>query len=275
MKPKQPLANYSGGLDVNPGKWMQRLCVGTPMTGLVRAEWCFARWGAVIPCNWSVADVSQMVSPYIPLHYQVPDAENLIVKTVVEQGFQWLLSLEHDNIIPANLFTALNEYMIDEDVPVVSGLYFTKSEPSEPLVYRGQGTGYYADWKMGDKVWASGIPMGCTLIHASLLRAMWAESPEYRCGNTITRRVFETPVNSGVDPEKNFFWKAGGTSDLEWCKRVIEGDYFTKAGWPKYAKMEYPFLVDTNIFCKHITEAGIQYPLQIPPRFLPSKNGHK
>ena len=31
----------------------------------------------------------------------------------------------------------MNEYMLKNDTPVVFGLYFTKSDPSEPLVYRG------------------------------------------------------------------------------------------------------------------------------------------
>jgi hypothetical protein len=52
-----------------------------------------------------------------------------------------------------------------------------------------------------------------------------------------------------------------GTSDLEWCKRVVDGEYFTKAGWDKYQEMEFPFLCDTNIFCTHIdTMSGEMFP---------------
>ena len=111
--------------------------------------------------------------------------------------------------------------------------------------------------------------MGFTLIHGSLIRSMWNESPEYQVNGTVTRRVFETPNGMFYDPETRAQTSNSGTQDLEWCRRVIQEDHFTKAGWPDYAKKEFPFLVDTNIFCKHITNDGIQFPLEIPKKFLP------
>jgi hypothetical protein len=38
---------------------------------------------------------------------------------------------------------------------------------------------------------------------------------------------------------------------------------------PKIAKKKYPFLIDTNIYCKHIEKDGRQFPLEFPPEFLP------
>ena len=51
-----------------------------------------------------------------------------------------------------------------------------------------------------------------------------------------------------------------GTSDLHWCTRVMEGNFFAKAGWGEYQNMRWPFLVDTNIFCRHINPDGEQFP---------------
>lgn len=257
-------------LDKNPGKWQNRLIIGTPMTGLVRAEWMFARYGQIIPTNWSVVDVVQFMSSNIPLEYQVADAYNIIIKTAVEKSFEWVLFIEQDNILPADGFVKMNQYMIDAKIPVVGGLYFTKSDPPEPLVYRGAGTGHYDKWKMGDKVWVDGLPFGFTLIHGSIIREMWNDSPEYLAGNTMTRRVFQTPNTVAVDPSGAHLTNAG-TQDLDWCKRVIEGNYFEKAGWPQYQKMQYPFLVDTSMFVKHITLDGVQYPLSVPDKFIPEK----
>lgn len=258
-----------GVLNVNHGVWTNRILIGHPMTGLVRTEWVMGRFGQTIPCNWSHVDLMQFMSPYVPLRYQVADAENLIAKAVVENDMQWLLFWEHDNIPSNNALLQINEYMIDGSVPVVGGLYFTKSVPGEPLVYRGTGTGYYNDWKLGDKVWVSGLPFGFTLIHGSIIKAMWQESPEYVVSGQVTRRVFEAPSDSWIDPEKGAFMSSAGTSDLAWCKRVVEGEFFTKAGWPKYQKMKYPFLVDTNIFVRHIDNNGVQYPVEIPRRYKP------
>lgn len=243
----------------DPG-YVNRFLVATPTTGNVRIEWVAARYSTqTIPCNWSMVQMLQFMNAYIPLRYQVADAQNLIVKEAVEKEFEWLFLLEHDVVLPQDAFVRLNEYMRDGKVPVVSGLYYTRSRPSEPLIYRGRGTSYYGDWKPGDRVWCDGVPTGCLLIHCSILKAMWAESDEYNLGNITTRRVFNTPTGAWGDPEKGYH-TLSGTSDLDWCTRVMTGNYFTKAGWDMYADKRWPFLVDTGIFCRHINPNGEQFP---------------
>jgi hypothetical protein len=226
-------------------------------------EWVSARYGQIIPTNWSLVMMNQFMHGYVPIRYGVADAQNLIVKAAVEGDFEWLLLIEDDTMPPPDAFVRFNDYMREGEVPVVSGLYFTKSEPSEPLVYRGRGVSYYGDWHLGDKVWCDGVPTGCLLIHMAILREMWQDSEEYLVhGRVPTRRVFEAPANTWWDPEEGEYYSATGTSDLQWCTRVMKNGYFKKAGWDTYQDMEYPFLVDTNIFCRHIDIDGIQYPTQ-------------
>ncbi len=267
-KPKvefeEPITGYTNSVLKNLGQWNHRILIGTPTTGLVRIEWVMARFGQVIPTNWQATDNIQPVVSFVPMQYQVPDAQNLIVKNAVEKKCEWVLLLEHDNIPPPDAFLRLNEYMRNSDIPVVSGLYFTKSDPPEPMTYRGRGTSFYKHWKMGDKVWCDGVPTGFLLIHNSILTAMWNESPEYWINGVLTRRVFETPEKVWSDPETGGIFTLTGTSDLTWCERVIKGKYLEKAGWKKYQEMQYPFLVDTNLFIKHINEQGQQFPLQDP-----------
>jgi hypothetical protein len=243
----------------DPG-YVNRILVGTPTTGLVRIEWVQSRFGQVIPTNWSNVIMYQYMNAYIPLRYQVDDAQNLIVKAVVEGDFEWLLLWEHDMIAPPDTMIRLNDYMRNENEPVVSALYFTRSRPSEPLVYRGRGTSFYTGWELGDLVRVDGIPTGLVLIHAGILRAMWEDSEEYQLGDTVTRRVFNTPRNQWFDQETGQHNTITGTSDLDWSTRVIDGGYLEKAGWTEHAAMEYPFLVDTNIVCKHINPNGEQFP---------------
>jgi hypothetical protein len=253
---------YTNTVIKNTGPWMNRVLIGTPSTGTVRMEWVMSRFGQIIPTNWSAIDNIQPLLSYIPMQYLVPDAQNLIVKNAIEKKCEWLLLIESDNVLPPDAFLRFNEYMRNGDVPVVSGLYFTKSDPPEPMVYRGRGTSFYKKWRLGDKVWCDGVPTGALLIHCSILQKMWDESPEYIINGIITRRVFETPEKIWHDPETNGTFTLTGTSDLTWCERVIKGKYLEKAGWPKYQKMEHPFLVDTNIFVRHIDELGRMFPLQ-------------
>ena len=255
----------------NKGYWKSRLAIGTPTTGLVRIEWVSARYGQIIPTNWSQFEIKPWVNTIMPLRFLVADAQNIIVQTALDQDAEWVLLIESDNVLPHDAFIRLNQYMIHKDVPVVSGLYFTKSVPPEPMTYRGVGKGYYADWKLGDKAWCDGVPTGTLLIHSSILKAMWNESPEYNAGGIIVRRVFETPAKVWFDEATGQLRSETGTSDLFWCRRVIEEKFFEKAGWPKYQKMQYPFLVDTNIFVKHIDDNGRQWPLEVPKEYVRNK----
>ena len=286
---KKQLSDYSlqgqiyHELHKNQGNWTNRILIAIPTTGLVRIEWVMAKYSQIIPTNWSQVELTQWLSTYVPLEYQLPDAENLIAKQVVMGDYEWFLSLEQDNVIPPDTFVRLNEYMIANKVPIVSGLYFTKSQPPEPILYRGRGNGSFRDFKLGDKVWCDGVPFGLTLIHGSIIKALWNESEEYMVGNEVTRKVFALPNfsigNLGFDntegekgDNNGRFAYTRGTTDLNFCKRIMKDDIFTKAGWSKYQKMKYPFLVDTNIFVQHIDERGRQYPLGgIPRQYAPIK----
>jgi hypothetical protein len=217
----------------NTGVWNNRVIVFTPTTGLLRTEWVQARYGQIIPCNWAMVEMQQYVSAYMPLEYQLADDIN------------------------------------EAKIPMISGIYFTKSDPAEPIIYRGRGNSYYGDWKFGEKVWVDGVPFGCLLLHNSLIKAAWKESPEYVVNGITTRRVFETPNRVWFDPEKGGMVAKRGTTDLAWCTRLMKEGLFEKAGWPEFQKKKNPFLVDTTIFVKHIDQQGRKYPLEIPKKFLP------
>lgn len=243
----------------DPG-YTNRLLMGTACTGLVRVEWMASRLGQIVPVNWSMSAFLQAMGGYMPLRYQVADAQNLIVREALKLDVEWLFLIEHDVIMPEDCLVRLNNYMRRADVPVVSGVYFTRAYPSEPMVFRGMGQGAYIDWKFGDKVWCDGVPTGCLLIHMGLLKAMWDESEEYVIRGEKTRKVFDTPRYSWYNPETETTNYSVGTSDLEWCRRVVQGGYFGKAGWHSYAGLEYPFLVDTGLFCYHCNPDGTMFP---------------
>lgn len=238
----------------------RRLMISVPLTGLIRAEWALARYGQGIPCNWSQMDVITWMDMFSPLGFMVADARNVTVDTFMKVNFEWLFFIDHDVILPQNTFIKWNEYMIRRDVPIFGGLYFTKSVPSEPLLYRGIGTSHFRKWKLGEKVWVDGMGLGCHVIHRSILEVIYKESPQYQIGNLTVRRVFETPSQSLYDPEKEVWTLSGGTEDLTFYQRLKKDGILKKAGWPKYQKMEYPYLCDTSIFCKHIDWEGVQYP---------------
>jgi len=239
----------------------KRIMVGIPVTGLVRFEWVMGRYNQTVPCNWSQVDCIEWIKTEAPYKHLVADARNIIAQRFIERDYEWLFFIDHDVVLPPGTVLRWNERMRKVDVPVWCGLYFSKSVPAEPLIYRGRGNSFYDKWKIGDEVWCDGIPMGCTMIHKSILKTVYDESEEYEPMVGIkVRKVFETPCNEWYDPEKRAWHKAVGTEDLHWCTRVMKDNIFKKAGWPKYQRKKYPFMVDTNIFCRHIDFNGMQYP---------------
>jgi hypothetical protein len=265
-KTKSKKLKYTNTLVKNQVEHIQnKVLVGTPTLGLIRMEWAAARYGQIIPSNYSKVDMIQYMNSYIPMRYSVADGQNLIVQEAVTRGYQWLILIEDDTIPPPDAFVRFNEYIREGKYPVVSGLYFTRSDPAEPMVYRGRGNSFYTDWKLGDKVWVDGVPTGMLLLDMRLIRSVWEQSEEYMVGTGPgqfkARKVFETPGKTWFNEEKGSQEMLVGTSDLDFCTRVIEGGYLNEH-WPTLAKKKYPFCVDTAINCMHIERlTGDQYPL--------------
>jgi hypothetical protein len=239
-----------------------RLLIVTPTLGIVRIEWAGARYGQVIPPNWSLGQHHIGPGFVVPMNYLVADAQNIGVQILIQQDYEWLFLHEDDVILPADCFLTLNEHMRKGTVPVVSGLYYLKADPTEPIVYRGRGNSCYHKFKVGDQIWVDGVPTGCLLIHRSILEVMYETSERYQTiDGQWCKRVFETPAKIWFDPESARYLSDIGTSDLKWCNRVMEERVLKKAGWPKIAAKMYPFLCDTRICCKHIDlQTGRQYP---------------
>ena len=128
------------------------------------------------------------------------------------------------------------------------------------MVFRTLGDSYYAGWKLGDVVEVVAVPTGCVLIHMGLIREMAKDCAEYTLNGFKVKRVFNTPRESWYNPETGAYSANAMTSDLDFCRRVIAGDYLRKSGWTEYADKPLPFLVDTNIYCPHIESDGRTYP---------------
>jgi hypothetical protein len=238
--------------------WKKPLMVATPTLGVVRFEWCHARYGQIIPVNW---DMTGFDISYATIGYSIDDAYNLICKKFLETRSQWLLIIEDDVLIPPDCFLKMAGYINDGKIPIVSGLYYTKANPSEPLIFRGRGNGVFSGWEFGDKVWCDGVPMGCILIHGSILKTLWDNSVRYTLPDgEKTNKVFETPRNMEFNPSTWVFKSQQGTQDLFFCDRIIKEKVIEKCGF-KVKSKKNPFLVDTSLFCKHIDMGtGKQFP---------------
>lgn len=264
---------------VNPNRWKWKVLIGTPSLGVVRIEWANSMMNTVMPMNWSASRIVHPVRVLTPLRYHVAEAQNVIVKHLLDAPqWEYLLLLEDDVLAPPNLMTRLHQWISHGVYPMVSGLYHLKSDPREPMTFRGRGNGAWEGWKKGpskDELEADlpegikaeqvalcdGVPTGCLLISSKILRVAWDASPETvlrqeRIDGTIaeirTREVFKTVREAGVDPAGTGYYARYATSDLDFCDRAIAGEWFAKAGFEKAGAMSNPMPVDLAIACGHI-----------------------
>lgn len=266
------------------GPLQRRIMIGVATLGVIRIEWDVHRRGQVIPINWQCGEVTANHLPdTVGMGYHTADAQNLCLERAYLDNYEWLLLWEDDVLAPFDSMLRLAVHMEKVRAPMISGLYFSKSEPTWPLIFRGRGNGAFLDFKLGETkdakgkvtydglVWADGVPTGFLLIHRSIFRYMWEHSPDYQLpdGRKI-KRTFKFPRESWFDPEQDRYFAQMGTSDLDFCDRIMREGVLAKTGWKDLAKKPYPFLVDTNLYAQQIDLNGKLYPNNcteiLPPR---------
>jgi hypothetical protein len=261
-------------VNTRPQDGQVQILLGTPTLGVVRIEWMNAMQGMVTPPNFALVRST-------PTGYTVPDAQNILVDTCLRGPFRALILIEDDTVPPPNAFLEFDRWFWKMErkkaPPVVSGLYHIKGSAEvrrgkkggiellgpEPLAYRGSGTRAYRDWKAGDVIWVSGVPTGALLIHRSVLE-VWAQEADVEsytlAGYPVPlKRIFQQPAHVWVDPQGGQH-AASGTSDLWWSDQTIKRDILTRAGFGRFAKKPYPYVIDTGLRFGHIDRAtGVIY----------------
>jgi hypothetical protein len=241
---------------------VHKLLIGIPATGNVRIEWAMHRYGQASPTNWSLGEQFAWLDQFSPLRYTVADARNLIAHRALVENRDWIFFVDHDVMLPPGTLIKMDRYMHDAKYPIVSGLYFTKSKPAEPLIYRGLGTGYLRGWRLGKKVWATGTGLGCTLIHTKIFKAFAKHCDEYIVrGQGVVKKFFRSPCSMTASVEDAMQNAYVGTEDLDFYDRIHKEKCYADAGWPVIQRKKFPILIDTSIFCRHIDPSGRQYPM--------------
>jgi predicted SAM-dependent methyltransferase len=108
-------------------------------------------------------------------------------------------------------------------IGIIGGVYCSKSDPPAPLVFRGNGTGSYWDWKVGEFFEVTGLGMDCTLVRTSIFRQL--SEPWYK---TTKSDQFENGINKADE------W----TEDLYFLNRVS-------------TETDFKIYCDATILCDH------------------------
>lgn len=154
----------------------------------------------------------------------VAEARNYMAEEAIRIGARYLFFLGDDVVVPAHTLRQLITRMENaKDIGVVGGVYCSKSTPSAPLVFRGNGMGSYWDWKVGEFFEVTGLGMDCTLIRTEILGEV--PKPWFHSSNT-------DEFADGVSKADQW------TEDLYFLKKVSDGG-------------KWRIFCDASIICEH------------------------
>jgi hypothetical protein len=156
------------------------------------------------------------------------DAQNGMVQEALDIGAEYILFIEDDTIPPPGTLLELSRVLETSDPSVMAcgGIYTTRINPPEPIVYMGPGKGAFWNWRLGEIFPCWSIGMGCTMIRLEVFNKM--EKPWFRELKTL-KEVHEYPdLFPDNTEEKPGNW-GGVSTDLFFFAKLAKMGYKTLA----------------------------------------------
>lgn len=198
---------------------MNNLLFAVPLTGRpIPPDVMFAFHSMAFPMNFNYHTLRIVGKP-------VDAARNEYAEYALANECKYIFFWDEDVACPPQSVPELVYKMEHHpEAAVIGGIYCLKREPSEPLVFRGNGNGPFWDWKAGEFFEVSGIGMGCTLVRTDVFRDL--KKPWFKTEFNYSRMMEGT---AGVES-----W----TEDLWFCQRITD-----TGRWKIYA--------DASLLCAH------------------------
>lgn len=151
-----------------------------------------------VGCVIAVASSGRLISPDMivsmglqaaPTHFSlgwlsvrglpVEKARERLAEEALRVKAKYLWFIDDDTIPPPNALRRL-AYVLDNypDIKAIGGVYVTKSDPSQPVVFRGSGLGSFWHWKYGDVFEVTSMGTGCMLINTDVFQHL--EKPWFK-----------------------------------------------------------------------------------------------
>lgn len=181
--------------------------IGLPVWENVNYRFVQTLQGIAPPMNYSTSTV--MVA-----NKRIDHARNEIVAAALRAGAEHVFFLDSDVLAPPGAFQQLLLRARNNNHKIVSGVYWSKSNPCYPLIFHEPGCGSNMDWRVGDYIKAPyAIGMGLVLIHTDVFRAI-SDSCWYTIDYGLT-----------IDKETGATMASSMTEDLPFCQRALDAGF--------------------------------------------------
>lgn len=193
--------------------------VGIPSFGMVSTYFLQSRISQQFPLVSSAVDK-------IVLNKPIAEARNEIVQYALDQGANYIYWLDDDVIAPPDAF--LKMYMSGKDI--VNGVYWSKSNPPMPLMFRNHLEGPYMDWHIGDFIEVDAAGNGLTLVKTDVYKKIAEMDGENGKWYSTNYTSFKNATQSGSNNTEDlyFYWKAKKAGFKVWVDTSIQAYHFEK-----------------------------------------------
>lgn len=188
--------------------------------GTVSLKWAMAFRGIILPMNTGA----------IPVIFQdevggeIAECRNAVVEVALRSGATHLFWLDDDVCVDNWALAALHRHA----VPMSSGVYFTKNDFSDPLIFPASGGGTSPFMGEGTSQ-AHAAGMGLVLIHADVYRRMSRKLPlgKDKNGHVQFYRTVssEEATERDRDDAGGKFVNYGSTEDFYFFDRAAEAGF--------------------------------------------------
>lgn len=198
--------------------------IGIPSLGMVSTHFLASR--AMLQGDLGISWVDKIVLDdemrSKGLGVDIGSKKQYIAEYAVEQGAEWVLFLDDDVIFPPNTLIQL----LHRNKDIVGGVYWSKSHPPRPLIFKGHMRGTYLNWHAGDFIKVDAMGMGLTLIKTKVFKAM--EKPWFTLNYTYQEIEDKTKRDFGTTEDLYFYKKAKDYGFETWCDTSIQAFHFEK-----------------------------------------------
>ena len=222
------------------GKIDPLIALAIPTWGKVSTSWAYSLRRLGGPLGSNTMELAPVVGK------RIGEARNELMQAAVDGNCDFIFFLGDDVLAPPDTINRLLQRMWDNpDVQMVSGMYWTKTWPAQPYIWRGIQRGPYLDWKHGEFFQID--YSGCDCLMVRLTPEMKELGPEW-FSTDWTWEGGEDAIALMATEDFYFYTKTRKAGMKLWCDSQVQcvhedrnsGEHFgLSSEMPQYTESEH------------------------------------
>ncbi len=190
------------------------IALAIPTWGKVSISWASAMRHLGGPLGANTVELSPVVGK------PIAEARNELMEAAIQNNCDYILFVGDDVLLPPGALNELLQRTWDNaDVHLVTGMYWTKTWPTQPYIWRGIQRGPYLDWKHGEFFELDYAGCDCLLIR--LTPEMKALGPDWFSTEWTWEGGKEGPALLATE-DFYFYTKARKAGFKLWCDSNVQ-----------------------------------------------------